>query len=150
MKLEVSSDFVIHSDSNEIEFHHGSDSKRIKIEPIAMDLLKYLVDNRGMVCSTEELVENLWDGNEPVGKPALRKNIYKLRMAIKSGTENDLIKTIPKKGYSFSDENIVERSKARYSWRKLLIVLTAIIILITAIKIIYPGIFHWLLHRLSH
>ena len=66
-----------------------------------MQLLEYLVNKKGDVCSYKELIDHIWKGNEHVGKPALRKNIYKLRSALNKLDNSELILTIPKKGYRF-------------------------------------------------
>lgn len=152
MKLIIDNNIYAYPNSNEIEFVKGNKSEIIAVEPIAMQLLKYLVDKKNEVCTIDELVTNIWDGNENVGKPALRKLIYKLRFILNKYDKKEFIKTIQKKGYRFnSDKNSSLKSKSlKKNSRRLIYTMGIVVIILIIVKIIFPGILYEIWHRLSH
>lgn len=147
MKLIIDINIYAYPNSNEIEFVKGNKSEIIAVEPIAMQLLKYLVDKKNEVCTIDELVTNIWDGNENVGKPALRKLIYKLRFILNKYDKKEFIKTIQKKGYRFNS-NFKEKIKIDYFkiLRLIFKSILIVIIIVIIVKILFPGI----IHRLQH
>lgn len=69
-------------------------------------ILKYLVQNKGKIISSEELIQHVWDENADPFTTVIRVHIYSLRkklIAI-SGNE-DVIKTIKGVGYLFGGSN---------------------------------------------
>ncbi len=117
----------------------------VKIEPKSMRLLEYLIVNQGRVCTTDELVQKFWQGNQSVGKPALRKHIYKLKVVLKKFGIEDAISSISKNGYRFND--LSQASNNRPITNKTLwAILAGLVFVAIVIKIIYPGIIHRLLH----
>ena len=76
----------------------------IAIEPQVFDLLEYLIRHRERVVSRDELIEAIW-GGRIVSESALTTRISAVRSAVgDSGTEQRLIKTLPRKGIRFVGE----------------------------------------------
>src|ERR1700722_3406022 len=91
------------------ELRCGADA--IAMEPQAFDLLVYLIRHREHVVSRDEMIEQVW-GGRIVSESALSTRINAVRSAIgDSGTEQRLIKTLPRKGVRFVGE-VREEQKA--------------------------------------
>jgi len=70
------------------------------LPPKEMALLELLVQSRGEVVRHEAIYKYLWP-RQSVGYPSLARCVYSLRKAL--GPEgNDLIKTVPKRGYKLA------------------------------------------------
>ncbi len=81
----------------------------VAMEPQAFDLLLHLIRHREHVVSRDELIESVW-GGRIVSESALSTRINAVRSAIgDSGTEQRLIKTLPRKGVRFVGEVREER-----------------------------------------
>jgi len=81
----------------------------VAMEPQAFDLLLHLIRQREQVVSRDELIESIW-GGRIVSESALSTRINAVRSAIgDSGTEQRLIKTLPRKGVRFVGEVREER-----------------------------------------
>ena len=79
------------------------------MEPQVFDFLVYLIRHREHVVSRDELIESIW-GGRIVSKSALSTRINAARSAIgDSGSEQRLIKTLPRKGVRFIGEVREER-----------------------------------------
>jgi DNA-binding winged helix-turn-helix (wHTH) protein/TolB-like protein len=73
----------------------------VPIAPQVFDLLEYLIRNRERAIGKDELIASIWGGRN-VSDAALTTRIYVARAAIgDSGTEQRLIKTLPRKGVRF-------------------------------------------------
>jgi DNA-binding winged helix-turn-helix (wHTH) protein/tetratricopeptide (TPR) repeat protein len=73
----------------------------VAIEPQVFDLLVHLIRHREHVVSRDELIESIW-GGRIVSESALSTRINAVRGAIgDSGTDQRLIKTLPRKGVRF-------------------------------------------------
>ncbi len=73
----------------------------VAIEPLAFNLLVYLLENRSRVVSKDELFENLWAG-KVVSDAALASRLKDARKAVNdTGTKQSVIKTIHGRGYQF-------------------------------------------------
>lgn len=145
MEITINSHLTAFTDTNEIRVMEKTTVEVIKLEPITMKLLIFLLENRGKLCSNQKIIDNIWEGDQNVGNPALRKNIYKLRSILAHLQEAELVQTIPKKGYLLRAENSF--SKIRSSKHiKIYYIIGLIILVIVAIKIAFPGIIHRLLH----
>jgi DNA-binding winged helix-turn-helix (wHTH) protein len=73
----------------------------VAMEPQAFDLLLHLIRHRDHVVSRDEMIEQIWAGRI-VSESALSTRINAVRTAIgDSGTEQRLIKTLPRKGVRF-------------------------------------------------
>ncbi len=82
------------------------------IEPQVFDLLAYLIRHRERVVSRDELIEQIW-GGRVVSESALGTRINGVRSAIgDSGSEQRLIRTLPRKGIRFVGE-VREASKSQ-------------------------------------
>ena len=91
-RLDPSQNALIHEDSAEVrrlgEFHYS--------------LLKTFIDNADNVLSRQYLMAEVWK-NRVVGNNSLPTAIHALRHALDdNGKQQEIIKTIPKKGYLFS------------------------------------------------
>src|ERR1700729_1993305 len=76
----------------------------VAMEPQAFDLLLHLIRHREHVVSRDEMIEQIW-GGRIVSESALSTRINAVRSAIgDSGTEQRLIKTLPRKGVRFVGE----------------------------------------------
>jgi DNA-binding winged helix-turn-helix (wHTH) protein len=76
----------------------------VAMEPQVFDLLVHLIRHREHVVSRDELIESIW-GGRIVSESALSTRINAMRSAIgDSGTEQRLIKTLPRKGVRFVGE----------------------------------------------
>ena len=98
--LYVFDDCVLDLDRRELR----RDFTSIAIEPQVFDLLEYLIRHRERVVSRDELIEAIW-GGRIVSELALTTRISAVRSAVgDSGTEQRLIKTLPRKGIRFVGE----------------------------------------------
>lgn len=89
-------------DTDRRELRRGSHA--VDIEPQVFDLLEYLIRHRERVVSRDELIEQIW-GGRVVSESALSTRINAVRNAIgDSGSEQRLIKTLPRKGIRFVGE----------------------------------------------
>ena len=145
MEIIINSHLTALPETNEIKVTEERTVEVLKLEPITMRLLEYLLDNRGRLCTNRHLIDNIWDGNQEVGRPALRKNIYKLRTILANLGEEALIQTISKKGYLIKDINSFSK-RSSLKRVKLFTIIGSIILLLILIKILFPGIIHRLLH----
>lgn len=76
--------------------------KEINLTLKEYSILQYLVQNKGRIISSEELINRVWDENADPFTTVIRVHIYSLRkkLTIASGKEN-LIQTIKGVGYLF-------------------------------------------------
>ena len=73
----------------------------IPLEPLAFELLHYLLRNAGRVVSRDELNERLWDGRI-VSDAALSTQVRAVRRALGDDRKQQkFIKTFPRRGFSF-------------------------------------------------
>jgi TolB-like protein len=103
-------DFVLDSDRREL--FRGPEA--IAVGPQVFDVLLYLVQNREHVVTKDNLIDVVW-GGRIVSESTLTSHINAVRKAIgDSGEDQQLIRTIARKGYRFVGEvrepNIPERS----------------------------------------
>ena len=78
--------------------------KSVSIEPLAFDLLVYLIEHRDRVVTREELLDNLWEG-KVVTHSALGGRLKVARQAVKdNGKKQAVIKTLHGRGYQFIAE----------------------------------------------
>jgi DNA-binding winged helix-turn-helix (wHTH) protein/pimeloyl-ACP methyl ester carboxylesterase len=76
----------------------------VDVEPQVFDLLVYLVDNAEHVVSKNELIEHIWAGRI-VSESTLSSRINAARRAVgDDGTQQRLIRTIPRRGFRFIGE----------------------------------------------
>ena len=103
--LYIFDNFALDPDRRELR----SGAAAIAMEPQAFDLLVYLIRQREQVVSRDELIESIW-GGRIVSESALSTRINAVRSAIgDSGTDQRLIKTLPRKGIRFIGDVREER-----------------------------------------
>ncbi|MEK9281974.1 MULTISPECIES: winged helix-turn-helix domain-containing tetratricopeptide repeat protein [unclassified Bradyrhizobium] len=86
-------------DTDRRELRRGADV--VPIAPQVFDLLDYLIRNRELVVSKDDLINAIWNGRS-VSDAALTTRLNVARSAIgDSGEEQRLIKTLPRKGFRF-------------------------------------------------
>ncbi|WP_247442560.1 winged helix-turn-helix domain-containing protein [Bradyrhizobium sp. CW7] len=91
------SDFTLDTDRRELR--HGAEM--ISVTPQVFDLLNYLIRNRERVVSKDELIARVWNGRI-VSDAALTTRLNAARSAIgDTGEKQQLIKTLPRKGFRF-------------------------------------------------
>jgi DNA-binding winged helix-turn-helix (wHTH) protein len=93
-------EFADHSlDIDRFELHR--DATRVEMQPLAFDLLVYLVRNRNRVVTKAELRDVVWHGVH-VSQAAVARAVMKVRRAIgDDGEQQRLIATIHSRGYRF-------------------------------------------------
>lgn len=80
----------------------------IKLEPLAMELLCYLISKKGQYVNQKELLKNVWNGRV-VSDNAIRRVVKKLRDALGDEPKSPkYIKTVPNKGYLLIADVLVE------------------------------------------
>lgn len=90
---------VFTMDTERRELRQGAET--ISVAPQVFDLLNYLIRNRERVVSKDELIAGVWNGRI-VSDAALTTRINGARCAIgDTGEKQDLIKTLPRKGFRF-------------------------------------------------
>ena len=93
-------------DVDQRELRRGTEP--IALEPLAFDLLAYLVSNRDRVVSKDNLLDQVWSGRI-VSESALASRIAAVRRAIgDSGETQRLIRTVSRKGFRFVGDVIVD------------------------------------------
>jgi len=86
-----------------------SGATAVAMEPQVFDLLVHLIRHREHVVSRDQLIESIW-GGRIVSESTLSTRINAVRNAIgDSGTEQRLIRTLPRKGVRFVGEVREER-----------------------------------------
>lgn len=76
----------------------------LKLPPIQLKLLKFLMLNSNRVVSSAELEQSIW-GDNPPDSSALRTHLHTLRNIIDKPFAVSLLKTIPGVGYRLSDKS---------------------------------------------
>jgi len=72
-----------------------------RVEPKVMQLLEFLVQNQGQVCSKQNILDEIWP-RQIVADDAVTRLVFVLRNALGDDAKAPLfISTIPKKGYVF-------------------------------------------------
>src|ERR1700692_1911089 len=98
--LYIFDNYALDPDRRELR----SGATAVAVEPQVFDLLVHLIRHREHVVSRDELIESIW-GGRIVSESALSTRINAVRSAIgDSGTEQRLIKTLPRKGVRFVGE----------------------------------------------
>jgi DNA-binding winged helix-turn-helix (wHTH) protein/tetratricopeptide (TPR) repeat protein len=77
------------------------DGVAVRVEPMVLDLLVYLAENRDRIISKDDLVESVWKGRI-VSDAAITSRINLVREAVgDSGRVQAVIQTVPKRGFRF-------------------------------------------------
>ncbi len=73
----------------------------VRLSAKEMELLRYLVNNRGQVLSREILLEEVWNYDSDVSTRTVDTHILNLRRKLKDGPPNRTIQTVHGVGYKF-------------------------------------------------
>ena len=85
---------------NTVTAELNSNTSSVKLEPLTLAFLNYLIKQQGQVVTREELLTNVWQ-NRVVSDDSIRKVVKKLREAFNDDAKSPkYIKTIPLQGYS--------------------------------------------------
>jgi len=79
------------------------DGDEVVLQPLIFDLLAYLLRNRQRVVSKEKLLDALWPG-VVVTERSLQRAVSLARSALRSGGAATFIRTYPRQGYRFCDD----------------------------------------------
>ena len=78
-----------------------TDEERIRLTPMAFDVLRYLVEHAGRLVTHDELLSALWPDSF-VQPEVLKSHILAVRQALGDDAKNpQFIETVPKRGYQF-------------------------------------------------
>ncbi len=78
------------------------EDKPVNLQPKEVELLCVLTENGGEVVSKEELMDRVWEDSF-VEESNLSRRVYGLRKTFKKlGAPEDLIQTVPRRGYRFT------------------------------------------------
>ncbi len=78
----------------------SKNGEKVPLPARNFDLLLFMVENGGRVLEHDELLDKVWAGTF-VEQATLKKGISALRQILAEKPENEFIKTIPRRGYSF-------------------------------------------------
>ncbi len=86
-----------------------ADGEVLALEPQVFDVLRHMVENRDRMVSRDELIASVWDGRI-VSDATISARINAVRRALgDSGSKQEFVKTIPRRGFRFVAEvKIVE------------------------------------------
>lgn len=82
---------------------HGlsDDGATVSLEPQAIELLRYLIENRDRIISKDELIDHIWQGRI-ITDAALNTRIRSIRRALGDDrSQQRYVKTFPKRGFQF-------------------------------------------------
>ena len=109
---------------------YKGDKKQI-IQPKYMELLVYLVNQYPSPVTREQIIQEVWDGNNYVGENALNNAVWNLRKAFATLLPNVvIIETIRKTGYRLLEEPkpFDDNAQANYTIRRFIEPKTLILI----------------------
>lgn len=104
--------------TDELSYNPGAFELRrngevVELEPQAISLAAYLIENRDRLISKEELLDEVW-GDRFVSESALTTRIKQIRRGLgDDGSEQRVVKTIYGKGYRFIGDIAIEATAAR-------------------------------------
>ena len=78
----------------------SKNGEKVPLSARNFDLLLFMVENGGRILEHDELLDKVWAGTF-VEQATLKKGISALRRILAEDPENEFIKTIPRRGYSF-------------------------------------------------
>jgi len=85
----------------------------VQVEPKALKLLLYLIENRGRLIEREEILGEIWNGTH-VTENALSREIAKLRRSLGDDSKTPrYIETVRTRGFRFIAEVLVEAVSSR-------------------------------------
>lgn len=103
-------DYVLDCRQRELRGSQGI----VPLEPQVFDLLALLIERRHVVVTRDELIAAVW-GGRVVSDAAIDSRISAARRAIgDSGSDQALIRTIPRRGFRFVGKAVTEPEAQRY------------------------------------
>ncbi|MCG6882353.1 MAG: winged helix-turn-helix domain-containing protein [Silicimonas sp.] len=88
------------------------DGAPVQIEPKVLDILVHLAENHGQIISKDGLIETVWNGRI-VSDAAVTSRINLVRQAVgDDGRRQEIIQTLPKRGFRFVAEVEIEGPSA--------------------------------------
>ncbi|MCW8091523.1 winged helix-turn-helix domain-containing protein [Alteromonas sp. ASW11-130] len=132
--------FYVYPAYNKIELK----GQTVTIEPKVMQVLCFLVENRGQVVSRELIAESLWP-NSVVSYDVITRTIFELRKVFKDSAKTpEFIETISRKGYCFicpvllvNKPSLESHTKPSRITRSVYIVVAAILLALIATFTLY-------------
>lgn len=111
----------------------------IRLGPVNMRVLMFLVQNKNKVVSRNEIFDNVW-GNQTISDDTLTRCISDLRSQLKNiSSAEKLIATIPKRGYQWlpevgqlTENNNLQSENKKPLWYWLIIGIITLILLSTS------------------
>ncbi len=101
-------------DTGQFQLRRGNTP--VRIEPLAFDLLVYLIEHRDRVVGRDELLDALWPG-KIVSDSALAARLRDLRKALgDSGQRQKIVKTVHGRGYRFV-QSVTESAAVEHTAR---------------------------------
>lgn len=88
----------------------GDDAEKVDLSFSGSRVLERLLQTPGEVVSREELLRHAWE-NRVVGQGSLNQQIYTLRQVL-SDSSSQIIQTLPRRGYLFNPNHLLEASEA--------------------------------------
>jgi DNA-binding winged helix-turn-helix (wHTH) protein/Tol biopolymer transport system component len=96
----------------------SKNGEKVPLSARNFDLLLFMVKNGGRILEHDELLDKVWAGTF-VEQATLKKGISALRQILAEKPENEFIKTIPRRGYSFtSPVRVVPEQNENYFIRE--------------------------------
>ena len=90
---------LIQSDNHKI----SGPLTEVQLPARVFEVLQYLIQHQDRAVSRQELIQQIWSGNDAVGQKGLTNAIWQLRKAFEqAGAEQELILTIAKTGYELA------------------------------------------------
>jgi len=115
----------------------------VKLEPLALAFLCFLLEHKGQIVSRESLLTSVW-GNRIVSDDAIRKVVKNLREALGDNAKSPLyIKTVPLKGYCLIAQ-VIELEQEKNTVKKHLFIKkmsVVILVLIITVLILFSNSF---------
>ncbi|UCO99800.1 winged helix-turn-helix domain-containing protein [Metapseudomonas lalkuanensis] len=87
----------------------SGDPRAVTLSYSESRLLQLLLDSPGDTRSRNEIMEYAWD-NRVVAAGSLNQAIFTLRNLIEDGTDHELLQTVPRRGYRFNAQYVVDES----------------------------------------
>jgi len=85
----------------------ASPQRKLRLEPLLMELLVFLCSNEGRVVPKQEVLQSVWH-NRFVSDDTINASFYQLRKALGDTSQNSrFIETLPKRGYRVLVEPVV-------------------------------------------
>lgn len=92
----------------QLVIRRGEEEERVELGYAGSRLLDRLLQTPGEVVAREELMSHAWP-DRVVGQGSLNQQIYSLRQLFCDEKGRDVIQTLPRRGYQFNPNYVIER-----------------------------------------